>query len=77
MAMASQTWESQVDAMAELASIKTQLQGITSDMTGLKSGKDAVQTAVEKLGARMTEAEARISALEDQGQARARRWIGR
>lgn len=69
MVAASQTSEPQVDAITELASIKTLLQGIASDMTGLKSGMDAVQAAVEKLGTQMTEAEARISVLEDQGQA--------
>lgn len=68
MAVASQTSEPQVGAIAELASIKTLLQGIASDMTGLKSGMDAVQATVEKLGTQMTEAEACISALEDRGQ---------
>jgi len=51
----------QKDATAELASIKMLLQGIASDMSGLKSGMDAVQSAIENLGARMTEAESRIS----------------
>lgn len=36
-------------------------------MSGLKSGMDAVRTAVKILGARVMEAETRISALEDQG----------
>lgn len=34
-------------------------------MSGLKSGMDAVQVAVDKLGARVTEAETQISTLED------------
>lgn len=58
----------QRDTAAELASIKTLQQNIASDMTGLKTGMDAVQTAVEKLGNRMSEAETRISALEDKDQ---------
>lgn len=41
----------QMDTAAELTSIETLLQGILSSMSGLKSGMDAVQTAVEKLGA--------------------------
>lgn len=48
---------SQTDTAAELTSIKTLLHSIASDMSGLKSGMDVVQTAVEKLGARLTEAE--------------------
>ncbi|KAI3374380.1 hypothetical protein L3Q82_006205 [Scortum barcoo] len=59
---------SQKDTGAEITAIKALLQGITSDMSGLKSGMDAVQTAVDKLGARVTEAETQISALEDHGQ---------
>lgn len=41
----------QIDTTAELASIKTLLQGIALDMSGLKSGMDSVQNAVETLGA--------------------------
>ena len=47
MSVASQTSESQVVTIAELASTKRLLHGIASNMTGLKSGMDAVQTAVE------------------------------
>ncbi|KAG7999513.1 LINE-1 retrotransposable element ORF1 protein [Nibea albiflora] len=58
----------QADTAAELTSIKTLLQGIASNMSDLKSGMDAVKAAVENLGARVTEAETRISALEDHDQ---------
>ncbi len=44
---APQTLRSQTDNTAELASIKMLLQGIASDMSGLKAGMDAVQTTVE------------------------------
>ncbi|XP_049892841.1 F-actin-monooxygenase MICAL3-like [Epinephelus moara] len=60
----------QIDTAAELASIKTLLQTIASDMSGLKAGMDAVQTTVETLGHRVTEAETRISALEDKDEVR-------
>ena len=66
--MAATPGPSQMDTAAEITTIKTLLQGIASDMGGLKSGMDAVQTAVDKLGARVMEVETRISALEDQGQ---------
>uniref|UniRef100_A0A3P8RWR8 Reverse transcriptase domain-containing protein n=1 Tax=Amphiprion percula TaxID=161767 RepID=A0A3P8RWR8_AMPPE len=65
---AGQTADPQIDMASELTTIKTLLQGVASDMTGLKSGMDAVQATVEKLGSRM--AEARISALEDEGRLR-------
>ncbi|CAK6977184.1 F-actin-monooxygenase MICAL3-like [Scomber scombrus] len=55
----------QVDTAAELSSIKTFFQTIASDMSGLKTGMDAVQTTVETLGHRVTEAETRISTLDD------------
>lgn len=40
----------QMETSGELANIKTLLQDIASDMSGLKAGMDAVQTTVEKLG---------------------------
>ena len=60
----------QVDTAAELSSIKTLLQSIASDMSGLKAGMDAVQSTVETLGHRVTEAETRISTLEDKDEVR-------
>uniref|UniRef100_A0A3P8RLF1 Reverse transcriptase domain-containing protein n=1 Tax=Amphiprion percula TaxID=161767 RepID=A0A3P8RLF1_AMPPE len=67
---AGQTADPQIDMALELTTIKTLLQGVASDMTGLKSGMDAVQAMVEKLGSRLAEAEVRISALEDEGRLR-------
>ena len=58
----------QMDTAAERTNIKTLLQGISSSMSGINSGMDAVQTASKKLGSRVTETETRISALEDQDQ---------
>lgn len=59
----------QTDTAAELMSIKTLLQNIASSMGELKPGMDAVRCGtVEKLGARMAEAETHISALEDKDQ---------
>ncbi len=66
--MAATPDPSQTDTAAKITSIKTLLQGIAPDMSGLKSGMDAVETSVEKMGARLTEAETRISALEGQDQ---------
>lgn len=66
--MATTPGPSQTDTATKIATIKMLLQGIASDMSGLKSRMDAVQTAVDKLKARLTEVESPISALEDQGQ---------
>lgn len=48
--------------------IKELLQNIASSITGLKSGMDAIQTVVEKLGTRMAETETRLASLENKEQ---------
>lgn len=56
--------------MSELASIKNLLHRIAADVSSMKTGLEMLQTTVEQLGARMTEAETRISDLEDASNSR-------
>lgn len=53
------------DTKTELASIKNLLKGIAADVNSMKTGMEKLQTTVESLGSRMSEAETRISDLED------------
>ncbi|KAJ4930553.1 hypothetical protein JOQ06_024862 [Pogonophryne albipinna] len=53
------------DTTSELASINSLLKGIAADVSSVKMGLEVLQSTVEKLGGRMSEAEARISNLED------------
>lgn len=57
--------EEQASVATELASIKTMLQDIATDIGGVKTSLDCLQTTVQQLGGRITEAETRISNLED------------
>lgn len=56
---------SQFDVATELTSIKTMLQGIATDITGVKASLDCLQATVQRLGGGVTEAETRIYNLED------------
>lgn len=58
------------DTMSELASIKNLLHGIAADVSSMKTGLETLQATVEQPGARMTEAETRISDLEDASNSR-------
>ncbi|KAI4809938.1 hypothetical protein KUCAC02_018793 [Chaenocephalus aceratus] len=51
------------DTQSELASINCLLRGIGADVSSVKMGLEVLQSTVEKLGGRMSEAEARISNL--------------
>ncbi|KAK1897041.1 LINE-1 retrotransposable element ORF1 protein [Dissostichus eleginoides] len=53
------------DTKSELASINSLLRGIAADVSNVKMGLEVLQSTVERLGGRMSEAEARISNLED------------
>ena len=54
------------DNMAsELASIKNLQHGIAADVSSMQTGLEKLQTIVEQLGVRVTEAETRFSDLED------------
>ena len=53
------------NTVSKLASIKNLLHRITADESSMKTGLEKLQTTVEQLGARVTEAETRISDLED------------
>ncbi|KAK1893780.1 PTS system mannitol-specific EIICB component [Dissostichus eleginoides] len=53
------------DTKSELASINSLLRGIAADVSSVKMGLEVLQSMVEKLGGRMSDAEARISNLED------------
>lgn len=55
---------------SELAGIKNLLHGIAADVSSMKTGLEKLQTTVEQLGARVTEAETRISDLEDASNSR-------
>lgn len=55
----------QAEVATELVSIKTMLQGIASDIGEVKGSLGCLQTTVQQLGGRITEAETRISNLED------------
>lgn len=55
---------------AEFASIKNLLKGIAADVNSLKTGMEKLQSTVESLGSRMTDAETRISDLEDANNSR-------
>ncbi|KAI4803188.1 hypothetical protein KUCAC02_006744 [Chaenocephalus aceratus] len=58
------------DTQSELASINSFLRGIAADVSSVKMGLEVLQTTVEKLGGRMSEAEARMSNLEDDSNSR-------
>lgn len=67
-AVASKMPESPQDAttvMTELQGIKTILESLAVDVSGVKRGVEAVNEKVKRLGCRITEAESRISKLED------------
>lgn len=53
------------NTMSELASIKTLFQGTAANVSSVKTGRERLQTTVGQLGAWVTEAESRISDLED------------
>lgn len=55
----------QFDVATVITSIETMLQGIATDITGVKASLDCLQATVQQLGGRVTEAETRISNLED------------
>lgn len=55
---------------AKLASIKHLLKGIATDVNSMKMGMEKLQATVESLGSRMSEAETRISDLEDANNSR-------
>lgn len=57
--------------MTELQGIKTILENLAADVSGLKRGVEAVNETVKSLGCRITEAESRISKLEDKEAKRA------
>lgn len=57
--------------MAELLGIKAILEGLATDISGVKSGIESVNETVRGLGCRITEAESRISKLEDGEEKRA------
>lgn len=50
---------------AELLANKAILEGLATDISGMKGGIESVNEAVRGLGCRTTEAERRISKLED------------
>ena len=58
------------DTESELASIKNLLHGTAADVSRMKTGLEKLQATVEKLGARVTEAETRISDLKDASNSR-------
>lgn len=58
------------DTMSELTSIKNLLHRIAADVSSMKTGLEMLQTTVEQLVVRVTEAETRISDLEDASNSR-------
>ena len=52
--------------MTELQGIESILESLATDVLGVKSGVEAVNETVKSLGCRITEAESRISKLEDE-----------
>ncbi len=56
--------------MTELQGIKSLLESLASDLSGVKRGVDELNETVKGLGGRITEAESRISKLEDEEEKR-------
>lgn len=57
--------------VTELQGIRNILEGLATDVSGVKRGIEAVNETVKSLGCRITEAESRISKLEDEEAKRA------
>ena len=67
--MADSSPQDATTVMTELQAIKNILENLAVEVSGVKSGVEAVNETVKSLGSRITEAESRISKLEEAKQA--------
>ena len=69
--MADSSPQDATTVMTELQGIKNILVSLAAEVSGVKRGVEAVNEIVKSLGSRITEAESRISKLEDEEAKRA------